>query len=844
MRPTDVVPTDREETFRTLVDLGYRKFGPIPPVVLAEVVMAATERDPWTVSRAALEALVRRYGFAEREELKVIHRPAKGAMLGAYRTAAAGPEKKGRRPYDTWLSSLSPARGNCDCPDYVKSSLGLCKHLLVVLTDVYRRDKAPAPARHLPPELSWDPLLPMDRSVDRLSGLRRSTGKSGRLPRGWERSSDASVLVPDEGTRTDPTRRAAFLQALSDSVENASPAARAVVRDELERSEWRLGFLADAPRALSALSKLRRELYPYQREGVRRFFETGRLLLADDMGLGKTTQAIAACHGLFQAGIVEHGILIVPSALKPQWEREWRETSAVPVTIVEGSPAQRAAHYTKKAPGFSILGYEQLLRDFQHIQRIDPDMVILDEAQRIKNFATKSAVYVKALAPRWRLVLTGTPMENRLEELASLLDWVDELALAPAWRLSPAFLTGHGARNLDRLRARLSPCVVRRRRQEVLRELPARTDTRVPIEITPQQREEHDQLSQPIAALVAQARIRPLRPPQFLRLMQMLTTQRIIANGLGQLRFEELWPTYSGAQPDSALLEGLFAPKLLELRRLVTEVAVRQERKVVVFSQWRRMLTLSAWSLRDVLGEAGLRAVFFTGAESQRERTRSIVDFHDDPSARVMFLTDAGGVGLNLQRAASACVNLELPWNPAVLEQRIGRIYRLGQKRPIDVFNLVTENSIEARIASLVAGKHAIFTGLFDGTSDEVRFAEKRSFLSDVEKLVEVTPASAPPPVAVPADDGEGAADVAGLAQSDSVPVEPSPDERATTGAGLSFPSPELLPVLFQNVRVTRTATGDLHLTASGDSAAALASVFDALASMMRGATATSSTGA
>lgn len=181
--------------------------------------------------------------------------------------------------------------------------------------------------------------------------------------------------------------------------------------------------------------------------------------------------------------------------------------------------------------------------------------------------------------------------------------------------------------------------------------------------MTEQQLQEHDDLNQPIAQLLSIAKKRQLRQAEFFKLMQLLAMQRMISNGLGQVRFEELWPAYSGARPDAALLEGLFAPKLSELRRLIEELVLGQKRKVVIFSQWRRMLRLAEWSLRDILGDAGVRPVFFTGAESQKQRTRSIVEFHDDPNVRVMLLSDAGGVGLNLQRAASACINLELPWN-------------------------------------------------------------------------------------------------------------------------------------------------------------------------------------
>ena len=330
-------------------------------------------------------------------------------------------------------------------------------------------------------------------------------------------------------------------------------------------------------------------------------------------------------------------------------------------------------------------------------------------------------------------------MENRVEELASIVEVVDDLALEPKWRLAPRHVDpdGQGARHLSELRARLAPAMLRRVRREVIAQLPERTDTRVPVELTAEQRAEHDELDRPIAVLAATAARRPLTHAEFLRLMSLLATQRVICNGLAQLRFEETWERIAHARPTEALLASLFTPKLAALRTLVGELAVAQERKVVVFSQWKRMLRLAEWAVRDVLAGAGKRAVFFTGDESPRQRERALVELHDDPRTAVMFLSDAGGVGLNLQRAASACIQLELPWNPAVLEQRIGRIHRLGQSRPIDVYHLVTEEGIESRIAGLVADKRALFTSLFDGTSDEVAFDRSASFMATVRALVD-----------------------------------------------------------------------------------------------------------
>ena len=200
-----------------------------------------------------------------------------------------------------------------------------------------------------------------------------------------------------------------------------------------------------------------------------------------------------------------------------------------------------------------------------------------------------------------------------------------------------------------------------------------------------------------------------------------------------------MWPPSATALPKKTVLKSLSAPKLLELRQLVRQLVLEQGRKVVVFSQWRRMLNLAHWAVSDLLGEQTLRAGFFTGAEGRQRRTQNIVEFHDDPGFRMLFTSDAGGVGLNLQRAANCVINLELPWNPAVLEQRIGRIYRIGQKLPIDVYNLVCEQGIESRIAALVGSKQAFFKGLFDGDSDTVDFGQASGFLAKVQKLYEPT---------------------------------------------------------------------------------------------------------
>ena len=152
--------------------------------------------------------------------------------------------------------------------------------------------------------------------------------------------------------------------------------------------------------------------------------------------------------------------------------------------------------------------------------------------------------------------------------------------------------------------------------------------------------------------------------------------------------------------------------------RVAARMFAEQGAKVVVFSQWERMLRLAHWALGGALDARGARAEVFHGGLDSRARGRMLEDFRDDPSFRVLLSTDAGGLGLNLQEAASIVVNLEVPWNPAVLEQRIGRVHRIGQVRGVRVLHFVTKGAIEERVLRVVEGKRALFEGLLTDEAD------------------------------------------------------------------------------------------------------------------------------
>ena len=219
-------------------------------------------------------------------------------------------------------------------------------------------------------------------------------------------------------------------------------------------------------------------LYPYQQQGMLHLVFTERALLADEMGLGKTVQAIAACELLRRLREIRSVLVIAPASLKAEWAEQINKFTGLTSLIIHGPRAARLKQYRQPA-FFYLTNYEQILADRQDIQEIiAPDVIILDEAQRIKNWQTKTADAVKRLHSRYAFVLTGTPLENRIDEIYSIVQFLDPQLLGPLFRFNREFYDldqrGRpvGYKNLDELHRRLQPVMLRRRKEEVEGDLP------------------------------------------------------------------------------------------------------------------------------------------------------------------------------------------------------------------------------------------------------------------------------------------------------------------------------------------------------------------------------------
>jgi superfamily II DNA or RNA helicase len=618
----------------------------------------------------------------------------------------------------------------CTCPDFATNTLGTCKHIEFTLARLKRTRalRAQLKAGHQPAHSELYLQYGSRREVRFRPGSECPV-ELARLATSY--FDETGALRPEAASSFE-----AFLEEagrLGPDLDCGDDVLAFLA--ELRDAERRGSLLKEAfPRgARSAAFKdlLKVSLYDYQREGALFAARAGRCLIGDEMGLGKTIQAIAAARIMARHFGVERVLVVCPTSLKHQWQREIERFTDHTVRVIGGLAPARRELFAEPGHFFKVTNYDTVHRDLDAIQAWSPDLVILDEAQRIKNWATRAARSVKKIASPYAIVLTGTPLENRLEELVSIVQFVDLFRLGPTFRLLHEHqITNEvgkvvGYRDLDRLGQTLAPVLIRRQKEQVLTELPGRIDNNVFVPLTKYQHELHTENREVVARIVAKwKRYRFLSEADKRRLMAALQNMRMVCDSSYLLDPQ----TDEGRKIDEATTQ-------------MAELLERPDTKIVVFSSWLKMHEL----LIRELAARGIGHVFFHGGLSGAARGTLIDRFRDDPACRVFLATDAGGVGLNLQHA-TVVMNLDLPWNPAVLEQRIGRVHRLGQRQPVRVVNFVAKGSIEEGMLGLLSFKKSLFKGVLDGGDKDVFLGGTKltKFMESVEAATAAIPESKP----------------------------------------------------------------------------------------------------
>jgi SNF2 family DNA or RNA helicase len=410
--------------------------------------------------------------------------------------------------------------------------------------------------------------------------------------------------------------------------------------------------------------------YPYQLEGIAFLMPRHAALIADEMGLGKTMQTIVALRLMFHAGLIRNALVVCPKPLVVNWTRELRSwADDVPFEVVGGDTATRKATWFGSKCPLKLVNYELLTRDADLVadERVQFDVVVLDEAQRIKNREAKTAQVVRSIRRQRSWAMTGTPIENRVEDLVNIFAFVDPGRIPPE---TPAKLLPQLTKD----------CIIRRIKEDVAQDMPPKIVRDAYLDLTPQQREAY--------TLAEKEGIIHLN-----ELGDTITVQHIFELVMRLKQICNFDPR-TGA-----------SAKLEQLQADMAEVA-ESGRKAIVFSQYIEPLEVLARAL------APLGPLQYHGKIPGSERQAILDRFKNDSKCHVLLMSyGTGSVGLNLQFTNYVFL-FDRWWNPAIEDQAINRAHRLGQKSPVFVTRFITQNTIEGRINEVLERKRQLFNEL------------------------------------------------------------------------------------------------------------------------------------
>ena len=463
----------------------------------------------------------------------------------------------------------------CSCPDFAVNTLGTCKHIEWLLSKLAckRGGKKAFLDGYHPPYSEVFLEYGLQRQVHFQEG-QDCPETLRRLVRGYF---DANgILRADKYGDFEQFVRQFYALDNSGRIYEDVLVFVAQVRDDVRRSETIETLFKGKNKAAIFKKLIKVSLYPYQQQGAIFAAKAGRCLIADDMGLGKTIQSIAAAELLVKTVGIEHVLVVCPTALKHQWADEIQRFTDRSALVIGGLKPSRSQLYTQES-FYKISNYDVIHRDLADINQWRPDLVILDEAQRIKNWETRRAKSVKQIDSQYAFVLTGTPLENRLSELHSIMEFVDKFHLGPLFR----FLHVHqhvdedgrviGYKNLDGIKTTLSNVLIRRRKQEVMQELPERTDKHYFVKMTEEQETIHEENARIVRMIINKwKRMGFLSEKDQRRLMVALQYMRMSCN--------------SDYLCNKKITD--HSHKMDECTILLDDILAIPENKVVIFSQW------------------------------------------------------------------------------------------------------------------------------------------------------------------------------------------------------------------------------------------------------------------
>ena len=485
------------------------------------------------------------------------------------------------------------------------------------------------------------------------------------------------------------------------------------------------------------LDSLKLKPYPFQHRGISFLVGEKRGIVGDEMGLGKTIQALGALHELFSEGKIEKALIIVPASLKFQWKDEVEKFTNYNAVVVDGTKKKRQSAYNlfKESENIQICigGYESIRNDIDIVKDIDVDTIVADEAHRMGNTSTQTYKALSKLKSKYLFCLTGTPMQNRPNEIFALMQWVDKDVLGGVTKFRKKHVVigekfGRkwqelGYKNLDDLRQNIAPKLLRRMKLEVAPDLPEMVTSTVRVDMNTAQAKLYKEIQEDLELLQEELKeFYELQTEEDAREGKTSEDEAKILGYMYMMQAVSAHP-YLLAIGKSKMAQKYLplvrkcksSPKLEELVQVLTPLVERGS-KIVIFSKYTSMLELI---YERISRDFEQHPYVIHGGVPAEQRQEQVRDFTNLPMRQIMLLSDAGNYGLNLQ-TADTLINYELQWNPAVMAQRAGRIHRIGStNKTVDIVNMITNDTIDETIANALERKTELTTGLIEKTAEE-----------------------------------------------------------------------------------------------------------------------------
>lgn len=491
-------------------------------------------------------------------------------------------------------------------------------------------------------------------------------------------------------------------------------------------------------------------LYPYQEESVDKMIDRGQVLLGLVMGAGKTVTTIAAIEKLIESGEVDRCLVVVPASLKYQWMREVKRFTDSRVTIIDGPPKTREKQWKSSISSqYIIVNPESLIKDVDLFKKIKCEAIVVDEATILKSRSSKRSRLLKRISKPmvYRYALTGQPIENRPEELYSIMEFVDPTVLGPFDTFDRTFIVrDHFGkpiryRNLKDLHESLTDCMIRKTREDIADQLPEIIHQLIPVPFDERSASLYRYIASDLLQQLQQAMSKhggsfnlwkhyndPHSNEVQGQIMSRLTVLRMLCDNPHLVtRSAEIFA--DPRRPDEGSMyaydiasRGLLdiittTPKLDAVVSYIEEVLSEDpNNKVVLFSFFKENLRLIQKATESLTN-----SVLFMGGMSPEERDSSKQQFATDPKTRLFLSSDAGGYGVDLPMA-NYLISYDLPWSSGKLEQREARIIRLSSQFPhVTIATFVMQGSIEERQHEMLQQKRSINEAFVDGKHHDHR---------------------------------------------------------------------------------------------------------------------------